>query len=62
MGFFESVMLDDTAVGRYAMCDGRWHPAQREDLIILLREMDEGGSRCAAEFYEWCETRVRDFI
>ncbi|KAI2781146.1 hypothetical protein F4815DRAFT_444693 [Daldinia loculata] len=34
MGFSEAVTLDDAAAGRYAMCDGRWHPAQRQDLKL----------------------------
>ncbi|KUI54163.1 hypothetical protein VP1G_01679 [Cytospora mali] len=62
MGFSESVNLEDAQTGRYAMCDGRWHPAPREDLILALRGVEEGGSGRAAEFYEWCESKVREFF
>ncbi|KAL1865047.1 hypothetical protein Daus18300_007394 [Diaporthe australafricana] len=62
MGLSEDVTMDDAAAGRYAMCDGRWHPAQREDLIMSLRGVDEGGSGRAGEFYEWCEAKVRKFL
>lgn len=61
MGFSDSITLDDSVAGRYAMCDGRWHPGQREDLVLALREKAEGGSGRAAEFYDWCETATESF-
>jgi hypothetical protein len=62
MGFSESVTLDDAVAGRYATCDGRWHPGQREDLLLALRRKEEGGSGRAAEFYDWCEHATGNFL
>lgn len=62
MRFSESVTLGDAAAGRYAMCDGRWHPGQRDDLLLALRSREEGGSGRAAEFFEWCENATKDFL
>ncbi|KAK4156104.1 hypothetical protein C8A00DRAFT_41374 [Chaetomidium leptoderma] len=62
MAFSESVTLDDAAAGRYVICDGRWHPGQREDLLLALRSVEEGGSGRAKEYFDWCEDKVNEFV
>lgn len=61
MAFSEAVTLDDAAAGRYAICDGRWHPGQRADLLLALRKEEDGGSGRAMEYFDWCEEKVKDF-
>lgn len=62
MGFSDEVTLEDAAAGRYAMCDGRWHPGQRGDLVSALRPADEGGSGRASQVYKWCEDKLAEFL
>lgn len=62
MAFSESVTLEEAAVGRYAICDGRWHPGQREDLLLALRGEEDGGSGRAMGYFDWCEEKVKDFV
>ncbi|AEO71519.1 uncharacterized protein THITE_2123993 [Thermothielavioides terrestris NRRL 8126] len=62
MAFSESVTLSDAVAGRYVICDGRWHPGQRQDLLLALRGLNEGGSGRASEYFDWCEDKVRDFV
>lgn len=62
MAFSESVTIEDAVAGRYAICDGRWHPGQREDLVLALRGTEEGGSGRAREYFEWCDSRVKEFV
>jgi NAD(P)-dependent dehydrogenase (short-subunit alcohol dehydrogenase family) len=62
MGFSEEVTLEDAAAGRYVICDGRWHPGQRADLLLALRGVEEGGSGRAREYFDWCEDKVREFV
>ncbi|RYP58008.1 hypothetical protein DL769_009157 [Monosporascus sp. CRB-8-3] len=62
MAFSESVTMDEAVAGRYAICDGRWHPGQREDLVLALRSTEEGGSGRAREYFDWCERKVEEFV
>ncbi|RYP09951.1 hypothetical protein DL765_008265 [Monosporascus sp. GIB2] len=62
MAFSESVTMDEAVAGRYAICDGRWHPGQREDLILALRSTEEGGFGRARECFDWCERKVEEFV
>lgn len=62
MGLSDEVTLEDAAAGRYAMCDGRWHPGQRSDLVAATRSVNEGGSGRASEVYEWCEKQVAEYL
>ncbi|KAI0481277.1 hypothetical protein GGR56DRAFT_629664 [Xylariaceae sp. FL0804] len=62
MAFSPSVTLDAAVAGRYAICDGRWHPGQREDLVLALRPSSEGGSGLASEYYAWCQGKVDEFL
>lgn len=62
MGFSDEVTLDDAIAGRYGMCNGRWHPGQRGDLLQALRGVDEGGSGWASKVYDWCEERVQSYL
>ncbi|KAI1449279.1 putative steroid dehydrogenase [Annulohypoxylon stygium] len=61
MASSDSVTMDQAVSGRYAMCDGRWHPGQREDIVLALRSLDEGGPGRAGEYFDWCEKKVREF-
>ncbi|KAI1759130.1 putative steroid dehydrogenase [Hypoxylon sp. FL1150] len=61
MAFSESVTMDEAVSGRYAMCDGRWHPGQRKDIVLALRSVEEGGSGRAREYFDWCEAKVKQF-
>ncbi|KAI0847007.1 hypothetical protein F5Y00DRAFT_271474 [Daldinia vernicosa] len=60
--FSDSVTMGDAVTGRYAICDGRWHPGQRKDLLLALRGEEEGGSGRAREYFEWCEDKVKEFM
>ncbi|KAI0168384.1 hypothetical protein BJ166DRAFT_569172 [Pestalotiopsis sp. NC0098] len=62
MAFDQTVTMEESVAGRYAICDGRWHPGQREDLLLALRSVGEGGSGRAGEYREWCEDRIKDFV
>ncbi|KAI0836617.1 putative steroid dehydrogenase [Hypoxylon sp. FL0890] len=59
MAFSDSVTMDEAVTGRYAICDGRWHPGQRQDLFLALKS---GGSGRAKEYFDWCERRVEEFV
>lgn len=60
MAFSEEITVDDAVAGRYAMCNGRWHPGQRGDFVRALRPKEENGSGWAV--YDWCEARVQDYL
>ncbi|KAI1084203.1 putative steroid dehydrogenase [Whalleya microplaca] len=62
MAFSESVTMNGAAAGRYAICDGRWHPGQRADILLALKSVDEGGSGRAIECFDWCEWKVAEFV
>ncbi|KAF1995911.1 NAD(P)-binding protein [Amniculicola lignicola CBS 123094] len=62
MAFYKDVTMDDAVTGKYAMCDGRWHPGQREDLLLALKTKEEGGTGQAAAYFDWCETKVGPFL
>ncbi|ETS76418.1 hypothetical protein PFICI_11805 [Pestalotiopsis fici W106-1] len=62
MGFSEAVTMEDSVTGRYAICEGRWHPGQRKDLILALVSAKEGGSNRASEYFDWCEKHIQDFV
>ncbi|RYP05648.1 hypothetical protein DL764_003657 [Monosporascus ibericus] len=62
MAFSQSVTMDEAVAGRYAICDGRWHPGQREDIILALRSTEEGGSGRAREYFDWSERRIEEFV
>ncbi|KAI1389325.1 NAD(P)-binding protein [Hypoxylon trugodes] len=62
MAFSEEITLEEAKAGRYVICDGRWHPGQRKDLLLALKGEDEGGSGRAKEYFEWCEVRAKEFV
>ncbi|KAI0010788.1 hypothetical protein F4779DRAFT_576125 [Xylariaceae sp. FL0662B] len=62
MAFSDEVTVDDAVAGRYAMCNGRWHPGQRGDLVHALRPKGDNGSGWASTIYDWCETRVQSYL
>ena len=47
--------------GGYVVPWGRVHPAPREDLLSALRGVREGGTGRAAEFWEWCEEKTKEY-
>jgi NAD(P)-dependent dehydrogenase (short-subunit alcohol dehydrogenase family) len=59
MGLSSEITMDDAVQGRYAMCNGRWHPGQREDLVLATRSVEEGGTGQAKEFMDWVEEKIR---
>ncbi|KAF2256035.1 NAD(P)-binding protein [Trematosphaeria pertusa] len=61
MGFSEEVNMDEAVAGRYATCDGRWHPGQREDLLLALKSEEEGGTGRAKGYFDWCEGKIAPF-
>ncbi|OTA98473.1 hypothetical protein M426DRAFT_258628 [Hypoxylon sp. CI-4A] len=61
MAFSESVTMDEAVAGRYAICNGRWHPGQREDIVLSLKSVEEGGSGLSREYFDWCESKVEEF-
>jgi NAD(P)-dependent dehydrogenase (short-subunit alcohol dehydrogenase family) len=62
MALSEEVTLDEAIAGRYATCDGRWHPGQRKDLLLALKGKNEGGTGQAAEYFDWCESKIAPFL
>ncbi|KAI1443778.1 hypothetical protein F5Y02DRAFT_409324 [Annulohypoxylon stygium] len=62
MAFSDKVTVDDAVAGRYAMCNGRWHPGQRGDLVQALRFKEDNGSGWTSTVYEWCESRVQGYL
>ncbi|KAF2110245.1 hypothetical protein BDV96DRAFT_667202 [Lophiotrema nucula] len=44
MAFSDDVTMSEAVTGRYATCDGRWHPGQRSDLLLALKMKEEGGT------------------
>lgn len=62
-GFSDEVTMDDAVVGRYGTCIGRWYPgSQREDLLLALKNTDEGGTGEAKAYFEWCEAKIAPFL
>ncbi|KAI1204282.1 NAD(P)-binding protein [Annulohypoxylon truncatum] len=62
MGFSNEVTMEAAKAGNYAICDGRWHPGQRADLLLAIKGEDEGGSGRSKEFFDWCEEKVKNFM
>ncbi|KAK7959095.1 NAD(P)-binding protein [Apiospora aurea] len=52
MAFSDAVTFDRVMAGGYAICDGRWHPGQRKDLLLALKGVEEGGSGRASEYFD----------
>ncbi|KAI9704544.1 MAG: hypothetical protein M1820_005457 [Bogoriella megaspora] len=57
--FSDEITMSDG--GRYIIPWGRWHPGQREDIVLGLKSKDEGGTGRAMEFWDWCEAQVKPF-
>jgi NAD(P)-dependent dehydrogenase (short-subunit alcohol dehydrogenase family) len=62
MALSDEVTMDDAMSGRYATCNGRWHPGQRDDLLLALRGEDEGGTGQASAFYDWCHSKITPYL
>jgi NAD(P)-dependent dehydrogenase (short-subunit alcohol dehydrogenase family) len=56
----EDVKVEDGVAGRYGIPVGRWHPGQRKDLVLALKNKEDGGSGKAIELFEWCLEREED--
>lgn len=58
-------LSQDTTVedgGRYIIPSGRWHPSPRKDILLALKNNEDGGTGQAKEFWEWCEKQVQPFV
>lgn len=62
MAFSDEVTIEDVIEGRYAICDGRWHPGQRQDLLLALKRREEGGTGEASAYLDWCEQKIAPFV
>jgi NAD(P)-dependent dehydrogenase (short-subunit alcohol dehydrogenase family) len=62
MAFSGEVTVEDAVAGRYAICDGRWHPGQRQDLLLALKRTEEGGTGEASAYMDWCEQKIAPFV
>lgn len=60
VGLSEGITLEDG--GRYAIPFGRWHPSLREDILLSLKEKNDGGTGRAVEFWDWCEQQVTPYV
>ncbi|TVY78487.1 putative oxidoreductase [Lachnellula suecica] len=58
--FDQSITVDDG--GRYVIPWGRWHPGQREDVVLALKTREEGGTGQAAGVWNWCESATTEFL
>ncbi|KAL9625194.1 MAG: hypothetical protein Q9160_000596 [Pyrenula sp. 1 TL-2023] len=58
--FSETVTISDG--GRYIIPWGRWHPGQREDIVLGLKGKEDGGTGRAIEFWDWCEEQAKPFV
>lgn len=61
MAFSGDVGMEEAVAGRYGTCDGRWHPGQREDLVLGLKTKEDGGTEQARIFFDWCEGKIAPF-
>ncbi|KAH6671328.1 hypothetical protein B0J14DRAFT_595818 [Halenospora varia] len=58
--FGDKIALEDGV--RHVAPFGRFHPHPREDMVLALKEVEEGGSGRASEFWHWCEEVTKDFV
>ena len=56
--FSPEVTIADAENGRYGICDGRWHPGQRADLVLGMKK---GGTGHADLFYDQCNEAVKPY-
>ena len=61
MGLSDEITMEDAIEGRYAICNGRWHPGQRQDLVLAIRDFEEGGTGQAREFMDWVEKKLESY-
>ncbi|KAK2599088.1 hypothetical protein QQS21_005429 [Conoideocrella luteorostrata] len=61
MAFSDDITFDAACAGRYVINDGRWHPGQRQDLLLALRKPEDGGSGRSSECFDWCESRIAEY-
>lgn len=48
--------------GGYVIPFGRFYDNLRKDLVLGKRSQDEGGTGIAADFWDWCEEQVKEYI
>ena len=46
---------------KYIIPWGRWHKYPRKDIADSLKTKEEGGSGIAAQFWDYCEERTKEF-
>ncbi|KAL9616156.1 MAG: hypothetical protein Q9160_008936 [Pyrenula sp. 1 TL-2023] len=47
--------------GRCGIPWGRWHTSPREDVLESLKSKEAGGTGLAAEFWEWCDEKTKEY-
>ncbi|KAF2010157.1 NAD(P)-binding protein [Aaosphaeria arxii CBS 175.79] len=62
MGFSNEVTMEAAEEGRYGICDGRWHPGQREDLVLANLAVEDGGTGEAKRYMEWVDEKIGPFL
>jgi len=62
MGFSDEVTMQDAVAGRYAICDGRWHPNPRPSVVQGMKPVEEGGTGYADVFYDQCVGAVKEHV
>lgn len=60
-GVSEDITLEEDG-GRYAIPFGRWRPSPREDILLVLKETEDGGTGRAIEIWHWCEEQVKLYV
>ena len=48
--------------GAYILPWGRKHPSPRPELLAAMKTKEQGGTGVAAEFVEWCDTKIADYM
>ena len=48
--------------GAYIIPWGRVAPTLRQDLTLAQKTKKEGGTGVAAQFWDWCEEQVKDYV
>jgi NAD(P)-dependent dehydrogenase (short-subunit alcohol dehydrogenase family) len=62
MGLSDDITMEDAIQGSYGICNGRWHPGQRKDLLLALRSSDEGGTGQARGFMDWVDRKLMPYV
>jgi NAD(P)-dependent dehydrogenase (short-subunit alcohol dehydrogenase family) len=47
--------------GRYVVPWGKWHDNHRPQQLMAIKDESEGGKGYAKHFFEWCDTKTKEF-